>query len=173
MDRKIYRYDLVGYDAYFDTAFPEIEAALKDVLGDEEGHFLIAINEAVCNAAKYALDGDDKAAIKLELAITEDDVTASIACPTKHFDADRYRQDLQSLAANKQYRLLPWSDYTGVSARSRGFWLMLMAVDYLYIRHDGNSISLNVSRPWRQDVVTKTIGELVPRFLVEKNGVIY
>ena len=169
MQRK-YRYDVIGYDAYFEKAFPEIEAILYEVLHDEEGHFLIAINEAVCNAAKYSIDGDDKAEINIEVAITPDDVGVSVACPTKHFDADRYRQDLRLLAESKKHT--SWSDYTGVSARSRGFWLMLMAVDYLCIRQDGNSIYLNVSRPWRQDVVTKTIGDLVRRFFVKKNGVI-
>lgn len=171
MQRKTYRYDLIGYDSYFESAFPEIEGILAETLGDDEGHFLIAINEAVCNAAKYAVEGDEKAAIRIELLVTDDDVTAAVACLTKPFDAEGYRQDLRRLASKN--KKLTWSDYTGDSERSRGFWLMLMAVDFLYIATDGNRISLNVSRPWKKETATKLIGDLVPRFFVEKNGVIY
>lgn len=171
--RERYQYDLVGYDAYFEKALPEIQETLGRALMDENFLFLIAINEAVCNAARYSVEGQDKAEIHLELIVTAEDVTAVVECLTQPFDAEKYRQELKRLATREELKNMPWSDYTGVSVRSRGFWMMLMAVDHLWVEAGGNRVTLCVSRPWREDVVVKEIGRLAGRFFVERNGVIY
>lgn len=171
--RKRYCYDLTGYDSYFSSAMPEIQDVLREALRDENFLFLIAINEAVCNAARYSVEGHERAQIHLELVVTEEDVTASISCLTQPFNAEAYRQELWRMAERDEMRSMAWSDYTGTSARSRGFWMMLMAVDFLCVDVNGDKVTLCASRPWDDGMVTKEIGILAERFFVEKDGVIY
>ncbi len=47
-----------------------------------------------------------------------------------------------------------------------------MAVDYLYIDINSDRVSLNISIPRKAEEVTLTIGELIKRFFVEKDGVV-
>ncbi|MBR3623580.1 MAG: hypothetical protein IKN12_11285 [Selenomonadaceae bacterium] len=170
--RTIYTFDIVGYDAYFDDVLPDLQAILSKEIADENYSFLIAINEAVCNAAKYSVYGYDQARISIELVVTPEDITASIKSKTEPFDALEYRNNLIKLKDNPNYKDMPWSEYTGLSSKSRGFWMMMMAVDYFIIKADGDEIRLNISLPCRKEEISRTIGELVPRFFVEKDGVI-
>lgn len=171
IERTLYNYNIKGYDAYFDTVLPDLQEIFSQINADEN-YFIIAINEAVCNAAKYSIYGYDEAKINIEIVVTPEDVTATIASKTKPFDAMKYRDDLQKLKDNPTYKNMSWSDYTGLSVKSRGLWMMLMAVDYLCMDANGDKILLNISLPCRTEEVSRTIGELVPRFFVEKDGVI-
>lgn len=169
--RTIHTYEIVGYDAYFVDVLPDLTEILSE-LTDENSYFIIAINEAVCNAAKYSVYGYEEAKIKIELVITNEDVTATVISKTKPFNALEYRNKLLKLKENPKLKDMPWSEYTGISERSRGFWMMLMAVDYLYIDINSDRVSLNISIPRKAEEVTLTIGELIKRFFVEKDGVV-
>lgn len=169
--RTIYSYDIVGYDDYFISVLPDLQEILSKAI-PVENYFIIAVNEAVCNAAKYSIYGHEEAKINIEIVVTPEDLTVTVKSKTKPFDAIKYRDDLRKLKENSSYQDMPWSEYTGLSAKSRGFWMMLMAVDYLYMDANGEKISLNVSLPYRSEEALRTIGELVPRFFVEKDGVI-
>ena len=169
--RTIYSYDIVGYDDYFISVLPDLQEIISQAI-PVENYFIIAVNEAVCNAAKYSIYGHEEAKINIEIVVTPEDITVTVASKTKPFDAIKYRDDLKKLEKDSAYKDMPWSEYTGLSVRSRGFWMMLTAVDYLYVDANGDKISLNLSLPYKSEETLRTIGELVPRFFVEKDGVI-
>lgn len=170
--RTIHTYEIVGYDAYFSNVLPDLTEILSQELADENSYFLVAINEAVCNAAKYSVYGYEEAKIKIEFVVTKEDITVTVISKTKPFDALDYRNKLLKLKNDPKLKNLPWFDYTGLSTLSRGFWMMMMAVDYLYIDINGNKVSLNITLPYKTEEITQTIGELVPKFFVEKDGVV-
>ncbi len=97
--RTIHTYEIVGYDAYFVDVLPDLTEILSE-LTDENSYFIIAINEAVCNAAKYSVYGYEEAKIKIELIITNEDVTATVISKTKPFNALEYRNKLLKLKEN-------------------------------------------------------------------------
>ena len=169
--RTIHTYEIVGYDAYFVDVLPDLTEILSE-LTEDNSYFIIAVNEAVCNAAKYSVYGYEEAKIKIELVITGEDITVTVISKTKPFDAIDYRNKLLKINEDPKLKDMPWSEYTGISDRSRGFWMMLMAVDYLYIDANSDKISLNISLPHKKAEVTLTIGELIPRFFIEKDGVV-
>lgn len=172
ISRTIHEYKIVGYDAYFDEVLPKLQKILSQRIYDEDSYFIIAINEAVCNAARYSVYGYEEAQIKIELIITAEDITVTVESKTKPFDAVKYRDELKRLKEDPNFKDMPWFQYTGASIRSRGLWMIMMAVDYLYMESNGDKISLNISLPYRKEEITRTIGELVPRFYIEKDGVI-
>lgn len=169
--RTIHTYEIVGYNAYFTDVLPELTEILSN-LTDDNSNFLTAINEAVRNASKYSIYGFEEAKIKIELVITNEDVTVTVVSKTKPFNALEYRNKLLKLKEDPKSKDMPWSKYTENLKRGRGFWIMLMAVDYLYMDINGDKISLNISLPRKADEVTSTLGELIQRFFVEKDGVV-
>ena len=46
-DREIQHYHIQGYGTFFEEALPSIKSTLDKKLGDKEGHFAMAIVEAV------------------------------------------------------------------------------------------------------------------------------
>ena len=67
-----------------------------------------------------------------------------------------------------------WGDYTSYMQRSRGFWLMLQPCEYLYLDVSGKRVSLVVRLPFSSARASQDrIKYLVPKFLVEKDGVIF
>lgn len=172
-DPLIQTVDVVGYEDYYATAVPAIENILDKYMKDDEYNYLIGINEAVCNAARYAIAGYAHVKIHIRLFITEDDITTTISAETKPWDVELYRHNMQKLAANKILGEMEWGDYTASTSRSRGFWLMLMSCEYLYIDISGKKVSLCARRPFKQSHISKKIKDLIPRLYLEKNGVIF
>lgn len=168
---NIFHYNFTGYEAYQEV-LPVLQEKICDVLQDDEYHFILAVNEAVCNAARYAVKGPSEAEIKIKLQITESDVTVTISSLTVPFDVVRYRENLLKLVENPDVSKMEWGDYTGDTDKSRGFWYMLTACDYLYMAEDGQQITLCARVPFNPNKFTTKIGDLVPRFYIEKNGVI-
>lgn len=172
--REIKHYHINGYDAYFEKVLPDLQKLVEETLQDKNDHFLIAVNEAVCNAARYANDGPILAPIDITITITpNEDVAVSVASDTQPFNVEMFRDNMRKLAKDPLWCDKEWCDYTGATERSRGYWLMLMAVTYLYIRSDGKEVTLFADIPFRQENVTRKIRDIVPRLLLQKNGVIY
>lgn len=132
-----------------------------------------AIEEAVCNAARYALDGPRKAHITIVVQIMPSTISIQVLSKTHPFDAKAYQKRLQALLKDPVIRTMDWGDYVGLSDASTGFWYMLTGCDYLYLDSHGQAVTLVTSIRDHVDVVPVTrIGALVPRFLVRENGVI-
>lgn len=153
---------------------PDLQKLVEETLLDKDDNFLIAVNEAVCNAAKYANNGSKLAPIDITITITpNEDVAVSVLSDTQPFNVEMFRDNMRKLANDPAWRDKNWCDYTGSTERSRGYWLMLMSVSYLYIRSDGKEVTLYADIPFRQENVTRKISDIVPRLLLQKNGVIY
>lgn len=163
-------YDFVGYDAYF-KVLPAIRRSLAS-LEDENRSYEWGIGEAVKNAARYSLAGEGTVPIHIEILRTDYDIITKISAPTRKFDAVSFRNSLRSLAMRDEWRGKEWMDYVRETGGPRGFWLMLMGCDYLYVRHDGQEISLCSRVPFAVEQATSKMGLLAERFLIEKNGVI-
>lgn len=171
-DREIQHYHTKGYDAFFQEALPPIKATLDKTLGDREGHFAMAIVEAAQNAAMYARKSPEEVAMDIDLVTTESDITVKITADTKDFDVLSYRQRLGRMASDKQLGEMEWADFVKGTQKCRGYFTMLMAVECLYVDVTGRSITLCTARPYHPGDISKKIKDIVPRFMLEQNGVI-
>ena len=166
------RFDFTGYQNYEET-----QNILKEILLEafhkDNVLFRLAINEAVCNAARYALAGVKNVQIYITVRITDSDVKVSVYAETRNFDAKAYQQKLLALLDNKDVAKLQWSDYTKDTEKSRGFWYILTAVDYLVVTDNGSEVTLCARRPFDgNEDMPRTLEFLIPKFLVKQNGVI-
>jgi len=168
---EIFSYRFTGYAAYQDI-LPELQKKICENLCDDEFHYVMAVNEAVCNAARYCVDGLQNAEIEIELRIMQADIATTIRAKTKPFDVVLYRKQLLKLLEDKAICNMEWGDYTADTEKSRGFWYMLTACDYLYMADDGQEITLCAMTPYNPHELTTKIGNLIPRFFIKKNGVI-
>ncbi len=166
-------FQCVGYKEYLDEIAPTIFKKLEKAIPDPNYKFILAINEAVLNAAKYSVYGVLSAQMDIDVRIDDFEIRARIESQTQPFDAIQYRDNLVKLAEDPKTGNLDWGDYTGVSELSRGFWIILSAVDYLIIESTGQHISLIRRLPWNRANDTQKINKIVPRFCVEsQTGVI-
>lgn len=142
--------------------------------GKENYEYQQALEEAVCNAAKYSIDGPYHARITIKVRRMAFDIAISVYAETHPFDAEDYQNRLKKLSQNPQFSSMDWGDYVATSPASSGFWYMLTGCDYVYIDSKGQSITLVAKTLGVNLDIERTtrIGELVPRFLVKKDGVI-
>ena len=171
-DREIQHYHIQGYGTFFEEALPSIKSTLDKKLGDKEGHFAMAIVEAAQNAAMYAQKRPEEVAMDIDLVVTESDITVKITADTKNFDVLSYRQRLGRMASDKQLGEMEWADFVKGTQKCRGYFTMLMAVECLYVDVTGRSITLCTARPYHPGDISKKIKDIVPRFMLEQNGVI-
>ncbi|TYZ20201.1 hypothetical protein [Selenomonas ruminis] len=171
-DREIQHYHIQGYDAFFQEALPPIKSTLDKKLGDTEGHFAMAIVEAAQNAAMYARKSPEEMAMDIELVATETDITVKVTADTKDFDVLAYRENLGRMASDKYFGEMEWADYIKGTQKSRGYFTMLMAVECLYVDVTGKSVTLCAARPYHPRDISRKIKDIVPRFMLEQNGVI-
>jgi two-component sensor histidine kinase len=164
-----YLYNFVGYRFYPEIR-NQIEEKLLRALADEDDNFLIAIDEAVCNATKYSVCGTDNAEVRIQLKIEEAAVEAKIESKTNPFNACEQKEKLQHYAKTKGS--MDWQDVWEEEEKvsGRGFWLMLSACDYLLVTKDGTSVILHTPRP--HGCYQSTIENIVSRFFVIDQGVI-
>lgn len=165
------QYNFVGLQNFTPVA-ERLYAQFEQVFGYRDEYYQQALEEAVCNAARYSIYKPEKAEILILVRQMAYDIAVTVISRTRPFDAIAYQKKLRSLAADPKYRDMDWGDYIGLTTASSGFWYMLTGVDYLYIDDDGQSITLSKNTIKKSEIVTTKIGMLVPRFLVRKNGVI-
>ncbi len=166
----IRKYDVIGFEGYLDI-LSEIQDDLV-VLKDPNYYYECALNEAVCNAARYSVDGIQNAKITIDMRISGSDVETTVSSHTRVFDVIRYRNLMRQLANDPKYGELDWVEYTGLSEKSRGIWMMLTACDHLYYESHGQSVTLCARIPTEEARITKKIKSLLPKFLVLVNGVV-
>lgn len=162
-----------GYDAYFSEAQPELENILKLTVNDPDGHLQIAIMEAVFNAARYAKVGYELAEITITAKVFETDVKISIESDSREFDVEALRRKIKSIACDKHWTGKDFGEYTGHDPSGRGFWLMLMACEFLYLDYSGKKVTLCTSYPFDPQLISRNVNILASRLYLEKDGVIY
>lgn len=171
-DREIQHYHIQGYEAFFQEALPLIKHTLDKKLGDKEGHFAMAIVEAAQNAAMYARKSPEEMAMDIDLVATETDITVKITADTKEFDVLAYREKLGRMASDTYLGEMEWADYIKGTQKSCGYFTMLMAVECLYVDVTGKSVTLCAARPYHPGGISRKIKDIVPRFMLEQDGVI-
>lgn len=112
----------------------------------KEMDFYIAINEAVCNAAKYSIHGHKNAEISICIKLDNYSMTAIISSETIYFDVNAFLWRMKDLAKSKR-RDMDWGDYTHDSIGGRGVFYMLQACDCVTLSPDGNTVMLHSSLP--------------------------
>ena len=167
----IYRYQFTGYPAYQEYR-QEIKDRILKATEDDDLNYYIAVNEAVCNAARYGIAGPLKTEIAITLKIEVDNLQTEITSSTWPFNFIAYRQKLRTLAANEKTQNMDWPDSLGEAASGRGIWLMLAACSYLLIEKDGRSIQLTAPLPWKPSILRSQMDILVSRFFILDNGLV-
>ena len=160
-----------GYQNYVETQ-NSLQKLFVKHFGFHDSHFMNAVNEAVCNAARYAKAGPSNTDVEIDVEITESDLSVVVRSDTRHSDAKKIQMQLRSLAANPKLASKDWGDYTLASDMSRGFWYMLMACDYVLVESDMSSVKLSVGLPHHERDLERSISFLVPKFFVRTKGVI-
>lgn len=164
---KIYKFE--GHSNYRKYQ-PEIRELVLSASNDSELRFYFAINEAVCNAARYARAGHRNAPICIKLKLEPYSMSAIIIGETVSFDANGYLGKMQELAAGK-YKDMDWGDYTHDSIGGRGFFYMLEACDFVTISSNGNIVTLHTPLPIDTEMRSRTkIWQLVSRLRVSDIG---
>ncbi len=170
--KKHISYHCNGYKEYLDVS-KQLLHVFNPILPDPDARFILAVNEAALNAAKYSVYGVLSAQIYIDVHIDTHEVRVRIESQTQPFDAVQYKERLKKLAEDPNTMDLDWGDYTGVSDKSRGFWYMLSAVDYLIVEATGQHVTLVRRLPFHRSDDSTIIRKIVPRFNVESaNGVI-
>lgn len=156
-------YEALGQDAYYDEVMPWLETLFDRYLQDEDGHYLIAVNEAVCNAARYAKAGYECVRIYIDVEVTPDSLRTTVTADTLPFDVQGFYKKMIALGKDESIASKEWGDYTGNSDKSRGFWMMLMSCRSVDIDVNGKAVTLVAERPFLTEHVCKTIRTLVGR----------
>lgn len=170
---EIFSYTFRGTEEYDANVFPALDALFMETLADPEGHYFIAVDEAIINALRYGKQGARLEPVVVEVRLTESDITTVVSSDSRPFDVLFFRDKLRRIAENPQLAEMSWGEYTSYMQRSRGYWLMLQACEYLYLDISGKRVSLVQRIPFSKDYVSRDkIKYLVPRFFVEKGGVI-
>ncbi len=166
-------FQCTGYKEYLEEVAPKLVSIFEELMPDPDSKYFLAVNEAVLNAAKYSVFGVLTAQMDIDVRVDETEIRTRIDSQTNPFDAIQFRDHLKKLADDPATAAKDWGDYTGVSDMSRGFWIILSAVDYMVIEATGQHITLVRRLPWNRADDTSQIGRIAPRFCVEtQTGVI-
>lgn len=170
---KNIEFTIHGYDDFIENVLPQLDEICDATIADKEGHFQIAVMEAVNNAARYSTSGLDNAEIGLKITIFEHDIKAVISSVTKDFDVKGFRDKIKEIGQDKNWRRKNFGEFKSDRLSGRGIWLMLEACEYLYIDTADKTVTLCVSYPMQKQLITRNIGILASRFCIKENGVIY
>ena len=85
-----------------------------------------------------------------------------------------FEEALPSIKSTLDKKLgeMEWADFVKGTQKCRGYFTMLMAVECLYVDVTGRSVTLCTARPYHPGDISKKIKDIVPRFMLEQNGVI-
>lgn len=164
-------YSFQGYQNY-EPYRKKLAALCEKAFIEHNPYFMIAINEAVCNAFKYHKLGPREGSVSIQVRLSESDITVIVRADTHAFDMKDFQKRMRALLKNKKTSAMEWGDYTDDTDRSRGFWYMLQAVDYLIAESDCSSVTLSEHIPYSNLPLDTHIEYLVPKLMVRTNGVI-
>ena len=167
---KMHHFEALGQDAYYDEIMPWLETLYDRYLQDEDEHYLVAVNEAVCNAARYAKAGYDCVQILVDVKISWHGIETSVTADTIPFDVESFYRKMKDIAKLECYKHKDWGEYTEQSDKSRGYWLMLMPCRSVCIDISGKTVTLYADRPFSPECLSKKICTLVNRLHIVKGA---
>lgn len=160
-----------GYQNYEETQ-TKLRELFKKHFQYDDIFFMLAVNEAVCNAARYAKAGAYEVDVDINVEISETDLSVTVKANTMPSNAKDIQSRLRKLAENPKWRSKDWGDYTQLTEMSRGFWYMLQACDYVLVESDLSLVKISARIPYKEHEMNRTIGFLVPKFFVRTRGVV-
>lgn len=163
-----------GYEDFFTTVSPKIDSLCTAFFGRENYSFQSAVLEAVCNASRYSVYGEDEADIHFRIYISSTDLKIVILSKTREFDARKFREKLiQPVERKPELEEKNWGEYTKNNENGgRGFWIMLQACQYVIVNYKGQEVTLIAALPDKVTSKSRKIGDLLPRLFIEENGAI-
>ena len=124
------------------------------------------MNEAVCNAARYAKAGYENVRIYVDVEICPDCIKTSVTADTEPFDVLGFYRKMIAYGKDEKIGPMEWGDYTASTGRSRGFWMMLTSCRNVDIDIDGKKVTLIADRPFSPECLCKTVRVLIGRLRV-------
>lgn len=134
--------------------------------------YSIAITEAVCNAFRYNRMGEYKGQARIQMVITDSDITTRIYSNPMPCSMKKIYSKLSSLASDPMKKDLDWGIYTQESLGGRGLWYMLYGADNIQVDDGCREISLFIAVPSDQQPRQKKISQLFKKLYIKENGVV-
>ena len=134
-------YGVNGFEMYR----PTMETVLSSLGKTSLIKFVLAINEAVCNALRYGDGGIEEAKVKINLRFNGKYILAKVNSSSLGFDVDGY---IKSFPKN-----LDWWELLRKKNRGRGLWIMLNGSQKVIFSENGKEVILlfNVHNPTFND----------------------
>lgn len=145
----------IGYDNY---PINYLKYLLKEK-GFMTIDFMLAINEAICNAVRYNINDINTCKINIMIYFDKNFVKFLISSETTPTSAYTIKSNLLKLKNEPS-----WSKYLKDKLRGRGFWIILEGVDYLYVKEDMQSILLIKKKKTRNLETSSNTFELINKF---------
>lgn len=167
----LYRYNFIGCDGYQDCCF-EIKQIFKQNLDVVNLNYYFAVNEAVCNAARYAKEGNDNVKVHLKIEIESTGIKTTIESKTIPVDMLAYRNKLKNFSMNPEHQGQTWQEAWKDQLSGRGFWLMLSACDYIFVDRYGQRVVLHTPKAFQKGLIQYQMEEIISRFFIDDKGMI-
>lgn len=135
-------YGVDGFEMYR----PTMEIVLSSLGKTSLIKFILAINEAVCNALRYGEGGIEEAKVKINLRFNGKYILAKVSSSSIGFDVDGYIKSFNQ-------KNLDWWELLRKKNRGRGLWIMLTGSQKVIFSADGKEVILlfNVHNPTFND----------------------
>lgn len=134
MNKKYYIIDFIGYENY---PIRYLRYILSKFKHKNLNLFLLAINEAVCNAARYTTTSINTCHINLQIYCDDNYIKVLVVANTNHNFAKDLKKKLNELKNEKS-----WAKCLKSQIRGRGFWIMLEGTDCIYVDEFMQSVLL-------------------------------
>ena len=136
MNKKYITLKIIGYENY---PIKYLKYILLNSFKDDRdlNLFLLSINEAVCNAARYTTTNIKTCKINIQIYIDNKLIKVKISSDTHPTSAKDLKRELSKLKNE-----VSWSKCLKYELRGKGFWIMLEGTDNIYVDETMQSILL-------------------------------
>ena len=135
-------------------------------------NYYFALNEAVCNAARYAKEGNDSVQINLKIELEGSGIKTTIESKTIPVDMLVYRDKLKCFSMSPDHKGKNWQEAWKNQLSGRGFWLMLSACDYIFVERFGQRVVLHTPKTFQKGLIQHQMDEIISRFFIDDKGMI-
>lgn len=166
--KMLYEISFCGYREYHKYR-AEIKNFVNSIYPVDDVYF-IAINEAVCNAAIYHVDGANKGKINIRIRGDIKYLETQITARTKQFDFIEYRRGLKKLSDEKGNMV--WGEALEDCSHGRGVWYMVAACDYVVFDKNCNFVKLNLIKLDDEKDCNTKLRHLIHKLYIDDEGLI-
>lgn len=125
-----------GFDG-FEKYQSVMDLVVKNVSQVGSIRFLLAVNEAICNALRYSDEGPDLSKVKVRFRCNERALIVNVRSDNHGFDVSTYLERLRNINNPNDC----WSKLKN-QTRGRGIWIMATGSKKVIFNKSGNEITL-------------------------------